>query len=264
MLLDFCEQDLRPTIESEVTRLAKDSQEAVTKALAEIQLHDFVKDAKTLNLTEVKTEKMLAALKGSAVGRELVANLEDKGDSLFKRLTERYEAAGARVTATFRRRARIYSTLTAMLLALALSIDSVHLIDMYMRAPAARTAAAASMDAVMKRAEGSIVGASNKGLEEALSKARAELHALQASTLPLGWSNFPYCRTVSADTRCIGEPTRYACLAWLIGCLLTGYLTGFGATFWKDVLKWITGVTRVGGVKATAAAAAPGSDGSAK
>lgn len=203
----------------------------------------------------VSTERITEWLKHSALGTKLVSQLGDESKKVFEEIAKRYEEIGQAFTQSFRSHSRRWTTGIALVLAIVFNIDSITLLDSYLRrqeiSRAVIAQAAAFEEGAKKLSDSSDLDRSahvlaTKEQTELLTAARNQLALLSSSGLPVGWDLFPYvCLDKHDSPACMGAlprsiPARIP--RWLVGILLTGLLAGLGSPFWYDAM---TGLSRL-------------------
>ncbi len=197
---------------------------------------------------EVSTKEMLEWLTRSDLGKELASSLQDKGEALFARLGERYEALGDRFTASFRKDARKWTTFIAVVVALVLYFVTIVVLSTYMTATESREAVLSQQEAILDRYQGFLNeqadSQSVRELSVQISTLREATQSLEAGGFPIGWKLFPWCRGEQTDGRCGGTREGIDAVLlwplWVIGLALTGVLAGLGGPFWHDIVTGIT------------------------
>jgi hypothetical protein len=266
MLAEFWEQELQSVITREFARLQSKVGSQVSSRLSD--LPDQLKNTQLFGqeefakLVDVSTEELTERLKRSQLGRRLLAELGDDAQPIFDELGRRYEVVGDRFTESFRQHSRWWATGVALVLALAVNIDSIHIANSYIRSQTLRKGAIAQMDAIVANYEAQVAAVddtegpvSKETLRKAISESREQVLALTTIGFPIGWSYFPHAglkagKSVDFERR--NNPGGW--LMWVFGIVLTGILAGLGAPFWYDT---VTGISRV--VQRARVARKPGS-----
>ena len=225
MLKDFFEQELQPVVKREMERLSMKLDEAVVdgieKACASLKIEDLVPQGEELaKLTRLSTSELKETLMRSALGADLLKNLGDEAHSVFHQLGERYDAVGEKFTYAFRNHSRRWATVTALILALAINVDSVFIAKSYISSEHLSRAVIAQSQAITQgyekldrpadgpedgpaggqgndQAEASDSLVQNAGLT--IQESRRSIDRLQSNAFPIGWNHFPYSLHFNPD-----------------------------------------------------------------
>lgn len=195
----------------------------------------------------ISTKELIEGLKKSDIGQEIYAKLGDKAQAVFDAVGQRYEEVGEKFTATFRANARRIGTGVAFALALALNLDSVHLLKSYISNPQLRESTIAQMPEITKRLNELELAAKEqanpddavKNLRDSIGALKADVRELKSSTFPIGPSQYPYL-PYSREP----PPSWTVGLLWFMGIAMTGLLAGLGSPFWYDVVRGLTNLTQ--------------------
>ena len=145
-------------------------------------LEQVVKNVTEGQLDHLPADHLLAALSHSPWAAELCGKLQDS--KLPAELSHKVNGIWQRLeneqTTIFRQRAKTSATWVALLLAFALNIDSLHLIESFIGNH----------------------GAVGQTLDNASDVASGEALLWAAAPLPIGWNRFPNCPGTSTDPRC--------------------------------------------------------------
>jgi hypothetical protein len=284
MLVEFNEKELTPVIDRELARLtatltpekitdiqnalarynatprAKALQEADlaaqaapdnTTAIANAQVAAVAK-AKVDLLQEnpqavrihLTTDELIEKLKRTELGTTILTTLGDKAKTVFDELAKRYEVIGEKYTAIFRKKARWIATGVALVLAIALNIDTVNVLQAYMSDQTLREAvvakyskAVADHEAAAKAQGTNADKQSNlEELKASVAKAQMEITGLNSAGFPIGYSYFPWHRPNGVSL--------FLCLSWIVGIALTAFFAGLGSPFWFDVVRGVAHMTQ--------------------
>lgn len=254
MLEAYYENELQPVIKREMVRL-KDCLDCETAAhlqslASEVKTPCLFNELETKTLVSATTAEMTERLKRSPLGIELITRLGEKAESVFNELGKRYEAIGDKFTLSFRNKSRWWATGVAVFLALVLNIDSLFIIDSYIKNQGLREAVVAQRDTIEKNYKDLVdmfdeekVTVTKDDVEQAFSQSQGQITMLTGIGLPLGWSYFPHIGFKDAATNeFTSRDNIQGWSFWALGILLTGGLAGLGGPFWYDV---VAGVSRV-------------------
>lgn len=262
MLKKYFEQELESAVKKGLSRCGKTG----------IDLSDAIQGVKTAwhkadgdsllgcdaeqkkKCVSVSTERITDWLQQSELGKTLVSQLGDESQKVFEEIAKRYEEIGRAFTESFRSHSRRWTTGIAFGVALIFNIDSITLLDSYLRRQETSRAviaqAAAFAEGAKRLGDSSALpdgpGTATKTQADILAAARNQLDLLSSSGLPAGWDLFPYvCLDKRDSPACTGAiprsiPARIP--RWLVGILLTGLLAGLGSPFWYDAM---TGLSRL-------------------
>ena len=183
----------------------------------------------------------------------------DEADKVFDTLGKRYEAIGARFTESFRKRSQLWTTIVALVLAVVLNIDSIFILDSYIKDESLRQGIIAQMDVIVDQYTTTIAtipdddNVTKETLQQSVDSTKAQVALLKSSGFPIGPSYFPHDCFIEDDdkTDCekrgAGGDKTIAWLWWILGILLTGGLAGLGAPFWYDAVRGISSITQQAG-----------------
>lgn len=255
MLNEYFAQELRPVIDRELSRLKSDLKSdlknevaaGVSEKAQALSMNLLFTEEELARLTEVSTEELLERLKRSNMGKDLLENLGSRAQAVFNELGKRYEILGNKFSELFRVNSRLLTTILAIVIAFLLNVDSLYIVDTYVKNEGMRQAVIAQKESLedgyraltvkleQDPARDSITKAE---FEQAFGDAKEQLGIFAGAGFPIGISYFPYV--------CFQNPTAPDCgqrniIFWSIGCILTGLLAGLGAPFWYDA---VTGISR--------------------
>jgi len=280
MLNEYFTQELKPVVDRELNRLKDRVTDQIAAEVGTLagklgvkllptsndpqspKAHPLYTTEELEKLTDETTEDMIERLKRSDMGKKLLQNLGDKAQAVFDELGKRYEIVGKKATESFRNKSRSWATGIALVLALAVNIDSIHIANTYLKNEGSRQAVIAQKDAFVEdynalaktlEQEQGKETFTKEELEQAFKDSREQLNTVTSAGFPIGWSYFPHSyfqKEGVASTDFQNRNTFLGWLTWLLGVLLTGVLAGLGGPFWYDV---VAGVSRV--VQSTRAAA---------
>jgi hypothetical protein len=254
MLKEYFYTEFKPVVERELSRLKKVlSQEAavqINSNAANLRRNVPFSQAELARLVTVTTEDLTERLKRSDFGKELLSELGDQAQPVFDELAKRYEVIGNKYTDSFRDSSRNWAILVALALALVFNIDSIHIIDSYIRNEGMRQTVIAQRDAFEQDYNAlvaSLEGEDNSAtitkqqLEESFSNSRAQLNVLTNAGFPIGPTYFPHvCRQDGKALECQQRNSLGGWALWVLGIGLTAGLAGLGAPFWYDAVRGIS------------------------
>ena len=256
MLTEYFAQELQPVVQRELNRLKKNITGDVASKLSEkansFNESELFDQNELATLIEVSTEELTERLKRSTLGQTLLTELGDHAQGVFDELGRRYEVVGDRFTESFRRHSRRWATGVALVLALAVNIDSVHVIDSYIGNEGMRRGVIAQRDTFVEdynalvesldeeEAKDSVT---KEELEQAFRDSQEHFDVLTSGGFPIGWSFFPHSGFQDEKSKDFQRRNNFGgWLMWLLGISLTSVLAGLGAPFWHDT---VTGISRV-------------------
>ena len=260
MLKEYFEKKFEPAIKSEFNKLKMDANftkgisdklESTVKEVTDAKLFD---EGELASLVEVSTEELTEKLKHSDFGEKLLENLGDKAQNVFDEIGHQYEVFGNKFTKMFRNKSKTLSIIVAFLLALLVNIDSVRIIDSYIKDESMRQSVIAQKDAIVDNYDALVTtldddneknDVTQEQLEQAFNSTQKQLDALMGSGFPIGWAYFPHSMllgTKSANSQT--NPGVVKWVTWVFGVLLTGLLAGQGAPFWYDIIAGLSRVTQ--------------------
>ena len=257
MLTQYFDEELQPVIKRELNRLKMSiNYDTVVSKLAKtannFKKSELFDKTELATLIEVSTDELTERLKRSAFGQELLTELGDKAQAAFDELGRRYEVVGKKFTESFRKHSRYWASSIALVLALAVNIDSVHIMDSYIKNEGMRQVVIAQRDAFvedynvliesLKKEEGKD-SVTKEELEQAFNDSQKKLDVLTSVGFPIGWSYFPYSGLQDGKSKEFQHRNNLSGWGlWFFGILLTAGLAGLGAPFWYDT---VTGISRV-------------------
>jgi hypothetical protein len=251
MLAEYFTQELKPVVERELNRLKTDLKDNVAEQVRQqagaLSVELPFRREELAHLTEVSTEELIERLKRSPLGKSLLESLGNKANSVFAELGTRYEIVGNRFSQNFRENSRLWTTILALAVAFLLNVDSLYIVDTYVKNEGMRQAVIAQKESLedgytslsTKLQEDSAKDSITKEeFEQAFGDTKNELDVFTSAGFPIGLAYFPHA--------CFQNPAFSDCgqrsyLFWGIGCILTGLLAGLGAPFWYDA---VTGLSR--------------------
>jgi hypothetical protein len=252
MLEEYFTKELKPVIQRELDRLKSDA--SATLAAEVNPLADalsvslpFSQD-ELAKLIDVSTEELIERLKRSDMGRKLLTELGNKAQAVFDELGRRYEVIGEKFTKSFRENSRWWATGVALILAFALNIDSIFIVNTYIQNEGMRQTVIAQKDSLeqgyttladkLEKEQGK-TEITKEEFEQAFSDAKGQLDIFTSAGFPIGYSYYPYaCRQNPETPDCQERADGW--LLWGLGCILTGMLAGLGGPFWYDIVAGIS------------------------
>ena len=252
MLEEYYTKELQPVINREMVRLkgvVNATTEAELKKLAgEVSTSKLFADVDVSKLVEASTSEITERLKRSDLGTKLMTDLKNEADTIFDELGKRYEAVGARFTVSFRTKSKWWATGIALVLALALNIDSIFIMDSYIKNQGLRDAVIAQRDSIQQdytdlvsSMEGQDDTVTKKQLEDAFSTSQNQVTTLTGIGLPLGWTYFPHVGLTDSQSKEFTDKNNtQGWTFWALGILLTAGLAGLGGPFWYDAVSGIS------------------------
>ena len=222
MIAAFLSEEVQPVAERELKRLssqvANDGIQAITTQAAKLSnaTNDELFNQRNLNqLAKLTTADLKEQLKRSDLGSELLTHLGDKAEPVFDEFARRYESVSNRFAMQFRSKSRFWATIIAMIMAVGLNIDSVFILDSYLKNHTARDVIIGQMDQILEKYDTDVQEAiaslnsepnpfAEFGLESdeetnpaddfklAYDKTRNTFESLMGFGLPIGWDYFPY------------------------------------------------------------------------
>jgi hypothetical protein len=252
MLEDYYKKELQPVIKREMIRITGATNNAlateVEKLAKEIDTSKLFSTEEIPNLVEASTSELMERLKRSELGTKLMTDLKTEVDAIFSELGKRYEAIGDKFTASFRDKSKWWATGIALVLALALNIDSIFIMDSYIKNQGLRDAVIAQRDSIeqnytdlVSKLEGQDDTVTKQELEDAFSESRNQVTSLTGIGLPLGWTYFPYVGLKDNTAKEFADKNNFGgWVFWVLGIALTAGLAGLGGPFWYDAVRGIS------------------------
>lgn len=254
MLEDYYDNHVGKVVEREVKRVGGkvngDAVKEVNDLAAKHNLSDVLSEGELGKIESLGTDDFVERLKRSKLGHGLIEKLGDEADSVIKELGKNYEQVGKKFSASFRGRTKMWGTGVALVLAFAFNIDSVHLMDTYLKDATVRNNIVAQMDAIVASKQPAVDDSSpqvtTEQINQSIDSSSQQLSLLTDMGLPSSYQNFPYCQ-LEADKKSNCSAQRSSVLKWffwLLGIILTGVLAGLGAPFWYDLVTNVAKVTQ--------------------
>lgn len=246
MIEDFFGKELRPVVDRELLRLSDRIDEAGRKALEELPGGNEIIAAfpESEELVHVSTQELLERLKRSDLGSKLLTHLNDEAQGVFDELGRRWELVGERFTESYRMHSRRWTMAVAGLLALAVNIDSLQVLDSYLTNRHLTDAVTAQLSVIVEAADNAELAAADASDPVAdLTALRDEMERLSQAGFPIGADHFPHACLVGSDAGradCEARMSLWGWTTWILGVLLTALLAGLGAPFWYDAVAGIS------------------------
>jgi len=268
MLEDYYKKELQPVIKREMIRINGAANNALTteveKLASEIKTSNLFVDVDLNKLVEASTSEITERLKRSPLGTKLLTDLKTEADTIFDELGKRYEAIGDKFTASFRTKSRLWASGVALVLALVLNIDSIFIMDSYIKNQGLRDAVIAQRDSIerdytdlVSSLEGQDDTVTKQELEDAFSESQSQITTLTGIGFPIGWTYFPHVgwkinkakdnQTESDQDKIDQAAQEYqnknnprGWTFWVLGILLTAGLAGLGGSFWYDAVGGVS------------------------
>ena len=254
MLKDYYDEEIKPVITREINRLSTDVKKGVSKKLL-VETNNYKPNLFTNKemetLVEATTEEIQERLKRSTLGTQLLTDLGEKADAVFDELGKRYEVVGKKFTESFRDGLKWWTFGVALVLALVINIDSIHIAKTYINNQEARNVVIAQKDAFEQDYNDLLTTideedkdtVTKQELEQAFRDSQEQLNVVTGAGFPIGWSYFPHAyfqgeNGTSKDF--LVRDNFFGWVTWILGTLLTGMLAGLGAPFWFDVVRGIS------------------------
>ena len=258
MLLDYFNKELKPVVKRELNRLKKDANitdevaSGLTEAANNINKSALFNQNELTTLIEVSTEELTERLKRSTLGQKLLTELGNQAQAVFDELGRRYKVIGDKYTESFRKNSRHWAIFITVFLALAINIDSIHIMDSYIRSEGMRNSAIAQRDAFIEdykvlvetlEKENGEDSVSKEELEQTFGDSQEQLDVLTSVGFPIGWSYFPHSVFQEGESKDFQHRNNFGgWVMWVFGIILTVLLVGLGAPFWYDT---VNGISRV-------------------
>lgn len=209
MIKAFLQEELRPVASREMLRLsdqlAEEGKELVrqkAETLARFSDDELFCETHLNELADLTAEDLKEQLKRSDLGGTLLDQLGDKAEPVFEEFASRYESVASRYAASFRNHTRAWTTGLAMLLAFGMNIDSIFILDSYLKNHTARDVIVGQMDQILTRYDQQVaasIGTLNEddeeaalGFKQAYASTKSEIDSLMGFGLPIGWEYFPH------------------------------------------------------------------------
>jgi AcrR family transcriptional regulator len=272
MLKEYFESEIKPVVDREMHRLSDRLDARVTNVLSDaagkLTETDLFHPDELDHLERVSTAELIEKIRRSKLGAELLTELNEEAKTIFDELGRRWDVVGDRFTESFRTHTRYWATAVALLLALALNIDSIFILDSYIRDHRVAEAVTARIDEIRTDAERAIDAARDTsatlvGDTLTFQRLEAQIDRLTQAGLPIGWHYYPHACVVTSTDPATDRSARDACSArsglsglvlWILGIGLTAGLAGLGAPFWYDAVNGVARIARLGRTRSGAPA----------
>ena len=168
---------------------------------------------------------------------ELMQEADGDLQQLKDSLQDWYDATMQRVSAWYKRRARIWLFIFGVIVAGVANADLVDVTERLWRDDAVRTAVARQADRV---ADAQSVDQIREDIRAEIERTGDTLAGIKQFELPVGWNaaNGEWSGLTLGST----GPGEESAWTWLLGVLLTAAALSFGAPFWFDILSRATRV----------------------
>ncbi|MEM1202131.1 MAG: hypothetical protein AAGN66_02760 [Acidobacteriota bacterium] len=222
LLKEFFEKEAQPVVAGELSRLLqRGSQDVGARAktlardlrgqsggwLSEKELEHLTEGIDVHKLTRLGAEDLVAEMRKSKKGQELMEQLGARADLVFDGVARHWERIGKRATEQFRRSSRLWSTVVAVAVAFAFNVDSLYLLEVYMSDADARAAVVGQQAAILDQAQAGDDPGDGEPADTMANFAQLQQQsrAFQNADFPIGWQLFPNCPPTSVDFRCIAH-----------------------------------------------------------
>lgn len=254
MISEFFDKELVPEIIHRLSITKKSVKSEMVKTIEKLDKSHIFIENELASLVDLSTEELKVRIKRSEFGKAVHAELGDLYTETLDRLGLRYEAVCKKFTESFRSHSRRWTTGVAFVLALAVNIDSIHVMDSYIKNQNIRQNVTGQADFFMEEYNSlisSIESNSAKNsitkedLKNGFQKTREKTAILANSGFPVGWNSFPYSyfsRNAISDFNSKNNPGGW--IMWIFGIILTGMLAGLGAPFWYDTVAGMSQIVR--------------------
>jgi hypothetical protein len=258
MLKEYFEKELHPVITRESHRLKKRIDDNIaaqfTNAAKELQIKDIFHNEELGKLVEASTEELIERLKRSSLGQKLLTELGEEANIVFNELGRRYEVVGEKFTESFKKHSRYWATIVAFFLALTFNVDSIYILDSYIKSEGMRQNVIAQRDALIESYNGlkksleqdtEKAAVTKTDLENAFGDFKEEINVFENGAFPIGWSHFPHSALMgdgSDDFKFRNSDSGW--IMWVAGIILTAFLGGLGAPFWYDTVSGVAHFTQ--------------------
>lgn len=263
MLTDFFDKEIGPVVKLEARKLRDkledDGVEKITELAEKYAGEDIIGAAEAAKLVNLSTNEFIERIKRTEFGGAILDDLKDDADAVFDKMADRYEAVGRHFSQSFKNQSRLWTSAIALILAVVVNIDSIHIANSYIRDDQLTAEVLLQMDTVVARNEAAASDVETAGgdveqLRRSVQQSREEIDYLRNSGFPVGWANFPHS---GLTPDCSGQPdcanqyevhqatfqqrdNLWGWFSWILGIVLTAFLAGLGAPFWYDAVKSIT------------------------
>ncbi len=216
-------------------------------------------------LTNLTTLEFVERLAETPAGKRLFHEWQRRGEDYLNTflgdLASKFEDYSRSSSEYFARRARLTSTVIAIVLAFSLNVNAVQIYESLLRDESLRQSLIEQGEEVgkqMQEAEKRLAaelrkqGAgeiSKEELDASIAELRQVLDSVDSSGMPIGWDNFPWksqaapgdepddAQKTSAGGIGAGLVASGAYVGWAFSVLLAGLLIGLGGPFWFDVFR---------------------------
>lgn len=254
MISEFFDRELIPEIRQRLGSTKKNVKSEMLKTLEMFDKTHVIIENELASLVDLSTDELKMRIKRSEFGKALHSELGDLYAETLEKLGERYEAVCKKFSESFRTHSRRWATGVAFVLALAVNIDSIHVMDSYIKNQNIRQSVTGQTDFFIEEYNSLISSLDNNSVKNSITKedlqngfrkTRDKTVMLANSGFPVGWNCFPYSyfnKNVNSDFNSKNNPGGW--IMWIFGIILTGMLAGLGAPFWYDTVAGISQIVR--------------------
>ena len=235
--------------------------------LAKCSLNESVDDF--ISLVDAKGEKeyistneIIRRIAETDIGKNISESLDGNADELIDEIATRYEELGSRYSENYRKYAGKWNMIFSILLAFALNINLVTIVQTIQLNPATQAlimekAIAHSTQNSSGNDEAEIKNDEVEIEKEDIQQLLSEINNLN---IPYGWPKAPFQQNKGTEIEILEylnafktsiflgiEEFSLGWIIWIVTTLLTGLLIGLGAPFWFDVVKQLMSINRFAG-----------------
>lgn len=213
------------------------------------------------HLTSLSTAEFIERLAETPAGKKLIQLAEREGSDYLKLFLEdlvnKYEDFGESASEYFKRKAGLYSIITAMALAFALNVNAVHLFQTFLVDKDLRSSlidqgqqVATFLEQQQEKLETELSQSNQDSTPDNLQQIQSNVIQakdlvadIESAGVPIGWHSAPWqsSQWQQADTaRYPWLQQTKLILVWLACLLFSGILIGLGGPFWFDTYKKIS------------------------
>lgn len=198
------------------------------------------------SLPESELKRTLVLLIGDAGKR--ASALDEKAQHVALRVESWFNDSMVRAAGWYKRTAQRWSIGVGMAVAIFANADSFHVANQLWNDSNLRARVTAAAEAYHQEQDGAPDGAA-AGDGSIRQRFAAQMGQLEASALPIGWSDSGWARLEALKVDLAADPQQgfRGLLGWVLGLLATGFAASLGATFWFDLLGRILQLRSSGG-----------------
>ena len=287
MLGEFYDSELKGLVETELKKTGKALDEHKKKLIEKLVNNPLMSGEKLGKvkgrlraslrpLTSLSTEDFFKRIAYTDVGKHVKAKTEEEIDEFVDALSRKYEEFGVAASDFFKRKAQFLSLVAGVIVAFALNVNALSVLQSYLDDPQLRASVVAQSEVIAAKHRKLIKDIEGKGagvegfenldeLKEYGESFKKDAESIGKMGAPIGYGrNVPPGRLWRDKD--LGPWAKGFCiLLWVVAVFGTGLLIGLGGPFWFNIVRKLTeaiqvarGASTAGGAQARGATSAAG------